>query len=93
LRRAHRGQEFVDLDPELPAFLRQRLRRGQHLGRGGAGLACTLVNVGDVGGDLRRQPRGLLHVAGDFLGRGTLFLDRGGDGRGDFRDRADGLAD
>ena len=33
--------------------------------------------------------RRLLHVAGDFLGRGALLLDRGGDRRGDLGDPPD----
>ena len=40
-------------------------------------------------GALRR----LLHVAGDFLRRRALLLDRRGDGRGDLGDLADGRAD
>ena len=40
-----------------------------------------------------RALRGLLHVAGDFLGRRALLLDRGGDGRGDLRHPVDGAGD
>jgi hypothetical protein len=43
--------------------------------------------------DPLRALRGLLHAAGNFLGRSALLLHRGGDRRGDLVDLADGGAD
>ena len=34
------------------------------------------LNVGEIGGALRGAFRRALHVAGDFLGGGALFLNR-----------------
>src|SRR5262245_31096991 len=90
---ADRVEELLDLDLEVLALVRQRLCRHQHLRRGRAGLVGPLVDVDDVAGDLRGAVRGLLHVARDFVGGGTLLLDRGRDGRGDLGDAADRAAD
>ena len=66
---------------------------GEHLRRGRAGLAGATLHIGDVGGNLLGAPGGLLHVAGDFLGCGTLLFHGGRNGRGDLRQLLDGGAD
>ena len=65
----------------------------QLLLRGFARLPGDVRHLDDVGRDLLRAGCGLLHIAGDFLGRHALLFDRGGDGRGDLVDVADGLGD
>src|SRR5882724_9598503 len=91
--RAHRVEELVDLDLETVAVTRQRLCGRENLGGGRAGLGGTALHVGDVGGDLLGAVGGLLHVAGDFLGRGPLLFHRGGNRRGDLGQLLDGAAD
>ena len=62
-------------------------------------LATAPVRVGrfgdatDIGRHFLSALGRLFHIAGDFLGGRALFLDRGGDGRGDLVDLTDGLAD
>src|SRR5262245_5726396 len=51
---AHHGDELRDLDLELFALARQRLRRAGHPRRRRPGLAGTAVDVGNIGGDRRR---------------------------------------
>src|SRR5215213_9784555 len=84
---------FADLALEPVALAGQRFCRAEHLGGGGTGLAGATLYVGDVGGNLLRAVCGLLHIAGDFLGRRALLLDRSCDGGGDLRHPSDGIAD
>jgi len=73
---ADRGQEFGDFGPETAAIAGQRFRGREHLRGRRAGLGGAALHVGDVGGDLLGALRGLLHVAGDFLGGRTLLFHR-----------------
>ena len=82
---AHRIEELADFELEAVAVAGQRLRRGEHLRRGRAGLAGAALHVGDVGRDLHGALSGLLHVAGNLLRRRTLLFHRSSDGRGDLR--------
>jgi len=52
-----------------------------------------LVDVDDIGRDVRGAAGCLRHVAGDFLGGGALFLDGRGNAGGDLVDGADGAGD
>src|SRR4051812_33975900 len=83
LRRAHRREEVADLILQRGAVAGERLGGGEDLRRGRAGFGRAALHVGDVRRDLLGALRGLLDVARDFLGGGTLLLDRGGDGGGD----------
>src|SRR5574338_1081423 len=65
----------------------------QHLAGGGAGGRGGFADLADVAGDFLGALGGLLDVARDLLGRGTLLLDGRGDGGGDLADLGDGLAD
>src|SRR5665647_2304848 len=87
------GEELADLELETVAVAGKRLRRRQHLRRGRAGLAGAALHVGDVGRDLLRALRGLLHVAGNLLRRRALLFHRRCDGRGYLRELFDGAAD
>src|SRR6202000_2881664 len=87
------GEELADLELETVAVAGQRLGCRQHLGRSRSGLGSAALHVGDVGGHLLGTLGGLLHVAGDFLGRGALLFHRCCDGRGDLRQPLDGAAD
>src|ERR1700688_4430326 len=78
--RAHRVKELADLELEAVAVAGQRLRRRQHLRGGHAGVAGAALHVGDIGRDLHGAFRGLLHVAGNLLGRCALLFHRGRDG-------------
>ena len=91
--RPHRIEELADFELEAVAVAGQRLRRGENLRRGRAGLAGAALHVGDVGGDLLGALRRLLHVAGNLLRRRALLFHRRRDGRGDLRQFFDGAAD
>ena len=54
--RAHRIEEFADLELQPVAVGRQRLRRRMNLRGGRSGLGRAVLHVGDVGGDLLRCP-------------------------------------
>src|SRR5215813_3429861 len=89
-----------DIPQEAVDFAAQGLRlpgelagRGEHLAGRVAGICGSLGDAGDVGGDFLRAGRGLLEVAGDLAGRGTLLFDRAGDRGRDLVDLADDLAD
>src|SRR5262245_47030424 len=72
--RAHRLQEFRDLELEPVALLRHRLRRGEDAAGGNAGLAGAAIDVIDVGSHLRGALRSFLHRLGDAPG-GRALLD------------------
>lgn len=59
----------------------------------GAGLACGLADGRDIDIHLVRRRGKLLNVVGDFLGGGTLFFDCRGNGRCDFVNGTDRVAD
>src|ERR1700674_3952973 len=62
--------------------------------RGGrSGFVSAALHVGDVRTDLRGALGGMLDVAGYLLGRRALLFHRRGNGRGDLRHPADGVAD
>src|SRR5262245_51895458 len=44
----HGREELVHLDLQVPAFLGQRLRRREHLGRGASGVGGSAIDVRDV---------------------------------------------
>src|SRR5437870_3271955 len=73
------GAALLHFGREVEALARKRLRRNQRLRGGSAGFARAAIDIGDVGCDLGGPMGGLLNVAGNFLGRGTLLLDGGRD--------------
>src|SRR5829696_6334262 len=81
--RPHRIEEPADLELEAVGIARQRLRCSKYLRGRRAGFAGAALHVANVGGHLLRSHRGLLHVARDFLCRGTLLFHSRCDGRGD----------
>src|SRR5882724_13466527 len=87
------GEETVDVGAQCLCLPAEFLGRGKDLVGGRAGLRRRLVDADDVGGDLMGSFRRTLHVAGDFLRRRALLLDRGGNRRRDLVDGPDGAAD
>src|ERR1700680_603588 len=81
LRSPDGGEEFDHLGLQALVFVRKQLRGRKNLGGGRAGIAGAAVDVGDRGRDLGGTNGRLLDVAGDFLGRSALLLDRGRDRR------------
>ena len=60
---------------------------------GGASLLRTAADQDDISADFFSASRSLLDIARDFIRRGTLLFDRGGDGGGNLVDIINGLAD
>jgi len=68
------AQESIDFISQMGAFARQRLGGGQDLCRGRAGLARSALHINNVRRHLLGALSRLLHVARDFLCRGTLLF-------------------
>src|SRR3546814_3129477 len=83
------GDEVLHHLAHALGVLGKLLRGDQNVPRGGAGFAGTVLHLNDVAGHVRRAPRGLGDVAGDFASRGGLLLHRRGDGGGDLVDRSE----
>ena len=86
-------QELADLELQPAAFVGEGLRGREHLGGGRAGLGGAVLHLGDVRGDAMGPFGGLLHVAGDFLGRSPLLFDGRRNRCGYLREPPDGAGD
>src|ERR1700682_6610567 len=91
--RPYRIEELADFELEAVTLARQRLRRRMNLRGGRSGLAGAALHVRDVRGGLRGAFGRMLDVAGYFLACRALLFHRRGNGRGNLRHPADGVAD
>ena len=93
LRGSHLDKEAVELPGQIARLCRQMLRGAQNLLGGSPGIVGGALHAGDVGIDLLGAVRGFLDAAGDFLGRGALFFDRGRNCGADLIDLCDDVSD
>src|SRR5258705_11184063 len=93
LRRPDCREKTLDLLLQALGLLCEFTGRTENQFGGSSHLARCLRHAGNVLQNSLRALRGLLHAAGNFLGRSTLLLHRGGDRCGDLADLPDGGAE
>src|ERR1700733_5365875 len=77
------SDQLHDFAAELLRLAGQLAGGAQYLVRRGTRAVGAGADADDIGRDLACAGRRLLNVASDFLGGGTLLVDRGRDGGGD----------
>jgi hypothetical protein len=93
LGRAYLAEESIYLTAQLLSLDSQHLRSGLYILRRSAGRVRAGADADDVVGDVLGALCRLLGAAGDFLGRGALFLDCRGNRSRDLVDFTDDAAD
>src|SRR6185369_2533414 len=86
-------QEVAYLALHLGRPLGQLGDRAEHGLRRAASLSRSFGDVPDAGADRLRAARRSLNITRDLASRGTLLLDRGGNGRGNLVDLSDNGGD